>query len=237
MCIRDRDQLAADTAVPRPVTLAAWFHDAVHQGEPQRDEEASAELAQDSLTPLVGATEAAEVGRLVRTTIAHDPDPDDIDGVWEQAKQAEKQRASALEGIPEPLNTLAKAGKVVSRSRAVHVDVAMADEPITADAVGRQILALVQRAQASGVDADQVFALSAEGGVLDTIRKGQEAAARDHDVWGVPTFIYRDQAAFVRLMDRPQGDGEHARRSIDRIVGLLVDAPELNEFKYTKVSA
>lgn len=82
-------------------------------------------------------------------------DPDDIDGVWEQAKQAEKQRVSALEGIPEPLNTLAKAGKVVSRSRAVHVDVAMADEPITADEVGRQILALVQRAQASGVDADQ----------------------------------------------------------------------------------
>ena len=31
----------------------------------------------------------------------------------------------------------------------------MADEPITADEVGRQILALVQRAQASGVDADQ----------------------------------------------------------------------------------
>lgn len=82
-------------------------------------------------------------------------DPDDIDGVWEQAKQAEKQRVSALKGIPEPLNTLAKAGKVVSRSRAVHVDVAMADEPITADEVGRQILALVQRAQASGVDADQ----------------------------------------------------------------------------------
>ena len=44
---------------------------------------------------------------------------------------------------------------MVSRSRAVHVDVAMADEPITADEVGRQILALVQRAQASGVDADQ----------------------------------------------------------------------------------
>lgn len=90
---------------------------------------------------------------------------------------------------------------------------------------------------ARGVDADQVFALIAEGGVLDTIRKEHEAAARDHDVWGVPTFIYRDQAAFVRLMDRPKGDGEHARRSIDRIVGLLVDAPELNEFKYTKVSA
>ncbi len=35
------------------------------------------------------------------------------------------------------------------------VDVPLADQPITADEVGRQVLALVQRAHASGVDADQ----------------------------------------------------------------------------------
>ena len=78
-CLAALDQLAADTPVPRPVALAAWFHDAVHQCEPQRDEEASAELAEESLIPLVGPAEAAEVGRLVRVTIAHDPDPDDVD--------------------------------------------------------------------------------------------------------------------------------------------------------------
>lgn len=81
-------------------------------------------------------------------------DPDDLAGTWEQAKQAEKKRTSALEGIPESLNTLARAGKVVSRSRAMQVPVELASEPITADA-GREILAIVQRAQASGVDADQ----------------------------------------------------------------------------------
>ncbi len=78
-CLTALGQLAAETPTPRPVTLAAWFHDAVYQGEPQRDEEASAALADESLTPLVGAAEAAEVARLVRTTIAHDPDPDDVD--------------------------------------------------------------------------------------------------------------------------------------------------------------
>lgn len=82
-------------------------------------------------------------------------DPEDMMGTWEAAKQAEKQRSSALNGIPSSLDTLARAAKVVSRTRHVHLDVAMADEPITAEQVGAQILAIVQRAQASGVDADQ----------------------------------------------------------------------------------
>jgi hypothetical protein len=41
---------------------------------------------------------------------------------------------------------------------------------------------------------------------------------------------------FVRLMDRPQGDGELARRTVDRVVDLLVGFPELNEFKHTSLS-
>ncbi|MFT3969540.1 MAG: DUF4031 domain-containing protein [Micropruina sp.] len=77
-CLTALDQFATETPVPRPVALAAWFHDAVYQGEPQRDEEASAALADESLAPLIGAAEAAEVARLVGTTIAHDPDPDDV---------------------------------------------------------------------------------------------------------------------------------------------------------------
>lgn len=81
--------------------------------------------------------------------------PDDMMGTWEAAKQAEKQRKSALDGIPAPLPTLARAGKVVSRARHVHLPVEMADEAIDAPAVGEQILTLVQRAQASGIDADQ----------------------------------------------------------------------------------
>lgn len=82
-------------------------------------------------------------------------DPADMMGTWEAAKRAEKQRRSALEGIAKSLPTLARADKVVSRTRHVRLDVPMADEPITAEQAGRQVLAIVQRAQASGVDADQ----------------------------------------------------------------------------------
>ena len=54
-------------------------------------------------------------------------------------------------------------------------------------------------------------------------------------MWGVPTFIVGDEAAFVRLMDRPGDDGAHATRSIERVIDLLADAPELNEFKHTSL--
>lgn len=80
--------------------------------------------------------------------------PDDLMGSWEARKRAEKQRTSALDGIP-PLNGLARATKVVARTRSHGVPVQLPDEPITASEVGEQIVALVARAQASGVDADQ----------------------------------------------------------------------------------
>lgn len=81
--------------------------------------------------------------------------PDDLMGSWEQRKRAEKGRTSALDGIPGPLATLARATKVVSRARHHEVPLALDTHPITADEVGAGVLALVARAQASGVDADQ----------------------------------------------------------------------------------
>ena len=58
------------------VSLAAWWHDAVYDGE--RDaEERSARWAQAALT---GTPYAAEVARLVRLTEHHDPAPDDDAG-------------------------------------------------------------------------------------------------------------------------------------------------------------
>lgn len=81
--------------------------------------------------------------------------PDDLMGSWEARKRAEKGRTSSLEGIAENLSSLARATKITSRARNHGVDVPMASEPITAQEVGEQVLALVQRAQASGVDADQ----------------------------------------------------------------------------------
>lgn len=67
-------------ATPRPVALAAWFHDAVYEGVAHADEEASAELAVTALTSAIGPEEAAEVARLVLVTIDHRPDPQDRAG-------------------------------------------------------------------------------------------------------------------------------------------------------------
>jgi hypothetical protein len=84
-----------------------------------------------------------------------------------------------------------------------------------------------------GVDVDAAFAEVASGIPLKTIRAEHERGVADHKVWGVPTFIAGDQAAFVRVMDRPR-DGLHdAAKVIERIVGLLTGWPELNEFKHT----
>ncbi len=85
-----------------------------------------------------------------------------------------------------------------------------------------------------GIDADAVFDLVGSGKPLDTIRREHEAAAADHHVWGVPTFIVGGEATFVRLMDRPAGDGELGRRTIERVLDLLA-WPELNEFKHPSI--
>ena len=60
------------------VVLAAWFHDAIYDGE--RDaEERSAAWAEDALPGLVPERIVAEVARLVRMTEQHAPDDDDVD--------------------------------------------------------------------------------------------------------------------------------------------------------------
>jgi hypothetical protein len=100
-----------------------------------------------------------------------------------------------------------------------------------------QDLPNVQRAlTASGVDADAVLAEIDSGRALEQVRVEHTAAADDYEVWGVPTFMQaEDRAVFVRLMDRPHGDGERGRRTIERVVGLLTDFPQLNEFKHTSL--
>lgn len=69
-------------AASRPARLAAWFHDAVHDGVQGSDEERSAELAEATL-PGAGlpTSEVAEVARLVRLTATHSPEPGDTAGI------------------------------------------------------------------------------------------------------------------------------------------------------------
>ncbi|MFA3876612.1 hypothetical protein ABS735_23460 [Streptomyces sp. MMCC 100] len=63
------------------VRLAAWFHDAVYQPDRSENEERSARLAERALPEAgVPAEKTAEVARLVRLTVTHDPAGDDRDG-------------------------------------------------------------------------------------------------------------------------------------------------------------
>ncbi|MFC8127049.1 hypothetical protein [Streptomyces sp. NPDC057302] len=66
---------------PELVRLAAWFHDAVYAPDRSQNEERSARLAERAL-PEAGLTDAktAEVARLVRLTVTHDPAEDDHNG-------------------------------------------------------------------------------------------------------------------------------------------------------------
>lgn len=90
--------------------------------------------------------------------------------------------------------------------------------------------------EAAGVPAAEVFEQIAEGWPLKELQAAHEASVADHQVFGVPTFIVGDQAVFVRLMTRPDGDGALARSTIGAVLGLIVERPEINEFKHTTVS-
>jgi XTP/dITP diphosphohydrolase len=81
--------------------------------------------------------------------------PSDLHGVWEQRKAVEKGRTSALEGIPDRLSALSRASKIIGRSRSHRVPLSLPTEPIGAAELGDQIVRLVARAQASGIDAEQ----------------------------------------------------------------------------------
>jgi predicted metal-dependent HD superfamily phosphohydrolase len=75
------DLLTDPADPPRTVLLAAWFHDAVYRGVAGQDEEESARLAEERLLAAgLPEEEAYEVGRLVRLTSDHRPEPGDDDG-------------------------------------------------------------------------------------------------------------------------------------------------------------
>jgi len=90
--------------------------------------------------------------------------------------------------------------------------------------------------RAAGIDSDAVLGEIETGAPLETVRKEHEASVADHDVWGVPTFIAGERAVFIRLMHPAGGDSDQSRLAIERIIGLLVGWPDLNEFKHTSLS-
>jgi DSBA-like thioredoxin domain len=88
----------------------------------------------------------------------------------------------------------------------------------------------------AGVPADKVLAEVEAGGPIDVIGQSHLQAVHEWSVFGVPTFIVEGRAVFVRLMTRPGGDAAVARRTIERVLNLVEEQPELNEFKYTTLA-
>ena len=87
----------------------------------------------------------------------------------------------------------------------------------------------------AGVPGDKVVAEVESGAITDVVRQAHEEAVREWGVFGVPTFVVGDRAVFVRLTTRPQGDAAAARRSIEGVLALFDEHPELNEFKTTSI--
>lgn len=89
----------------------------------------------------------------------------------------------------------------------------------------------------NGVDDQAVFERIDSGDALRRIQQEHEAAVESHNVWGVPTFVGDDQAVFVRLMDRAPVGAEPATsiQAVERVVTLVTDWPNLNEFKHTSI--
>lgn len=86
-----------------------------------------------------------------------------------------------------------------------------------------------------GVDADAVLREVGTGDPLVTVRQEHEWSVKEHHVFGVPTFVAGDRAAFVRLMDRPRGDTHRAIEAIDGVLDLVERDQHLNELKHTSI--
>ena len=101
------------------------------------------------------------------------------------------------------------------------------------DAESDEVLAAI--VEEVGLDAAKVMAEAASGWPLEAFRRAHTEAVSRQGVFGVPTFIVGEDAAFVRVMTRPTGDGAASRRLIEQLVTMLATQPEINEFKRTRL--
>ncbi|HEX2375114.1 MAG TPA: DsbA family protein [Actinomycetota bacterium] len=86
----------------------------------------------------------------------------------------------------------------------------------------------------AGVDPDEVEKLVASGRPAAALAADHTWAVDTARVFGVPTFVTDRRAVFVRLMDRPASPAA-ARSTLDRVLAMVDDWPDLNEFKATVI--
>jgi len=87
---------------------------------------------------------------------------------------------------------------------------------------------------AAGLEPDEVEKLVAGGRPAGALAADHAWAVDEHRGFGVPTFVTRQRAVFVRLMQRPAGP-EAARSTLERLIAMVDDWTDLNEFKTTRV--
>ncbi|NED99673.1 MazG family protein [Phytoactinopolyspora halotolerans] len=84
-----------------------------------------------------------------------------VEGRWEQLKQAEKQRASAVDGVPLAQPALSLAAKLMNRAEKAGVDVQPPRSEVPqltgAEDVGDHLMAVVDAARRLGVDPEQAL--------------------------------------------------------------------------------
>ena len=94
--------------------------------------------------------------------------------------------------------------------------------------------ALAAAVASAGVDPDEVEKLVATGRPVAALAADHTWAVDTARVFGVPTFVTPHRAVFVRLMDRPPTP-EAARSTLERVLAMVEDWPDLNEFKATAI--
>ncbi|WP_432546992.1 nucleoside triphosphate pyrophosphohydrolase [Kineococcus sp. SYSU DK004] len=121
---------------------------------------------------------AGIVAKLVRRhphVFAGEAAAEDLQARWDAIKATEKARASVLDGVPLHLPALARADKVLGRLERAGLEQPAAPGPGADErAVGRDLLDLVRRARAAGVDP--------EAALRTTVRELEaDARAREAD--------------------------------------------------------
>ncbi|MGH9120552.1 MAG: DsbA family protein [Acidimicrobiales bacterium] len=136
-------------------------------------------------------------------------------------------------------NLLAGEVGIVVRDRypdqflAAHRGLFSARHDLAGDLREREVVAAAL--DSAGLDATTVLKEVDEGWARETYRKEHLAAVSEYAVFGVPTFVIADQAAFVLLMNRPNGDAQASIDTVEGILDLLEGRPEINELKHTRI--
>lgn len=151
--------------------------------------------------------------------------PEDEPPVWERPEE--------FPGLTANLAGIAVRDRFPDAFPAVHLDLFAARHDDARDIRDRAVVADVLARHVD--DVEVVMAAIDDGTALAALADEHQRAVKDHSVFGVPTFIVGDQAAFVRLMSRPEGDDGAARRTIERVLGEIEGFAELNELKHTTI--